>query len=435
MKARDIVIVGAGPAGVIAAEALQPSGLPLCIVEGGATASAQIPETDEDLWAYESNDSRLEWLRVRAVGGASLAWGGWCNRFDDAVFRRGRWPFGSAVLAPFYRRAEERVAAGAWPVGDRFDECAGAVGMTAAAMRMSQFRGSAWTSADTDLRERIRSRTIAMSIEPGPDGSGLLHVYADGELQQIEFRALLLACSPIETARLLLASGLREPAGIGRGLTYHPVAGYALVEPPASGPVDAGAALLVPAAAGRTHGPGFTVELTGPFLYESLSPDVQTRVQSVEGLQPDSRITFIHCLGELWPYRHRFVELSSTKVDSIGRPIPRIRMAWSDDELALMTAMQEAALDVAEALADADACLVEYLDPVNSPMLFHEAGTCASGNSPDAPCDASGRLRSETKVWVVDASVFPTSGDRHPTLTIMAQAWRTAGSVAAELGG
>jgi hypothetical protein len=35
-----------------------------------------------------------------------------------------------------------------------------------------------------------------------------------------------------------------------------------------------------------------------------------------------------------------------------------------------------------------------------------------------------GRLRAINNIWVADASVFPSAGDRHPTLTVLAHALR-----------
>ena len=48
-------------------------------------------------------------------------------------------------------------------------------------------------------------------------------------------------------------------------------------------------------------------------------------------------------------------------------------------------------------------------------------------------CDAWGRLGSVDNVWVADASVFPSGGDRHPTLTVLAHALRVARSMSGSL--
>jgi choline dehydrogenase-like flavoprotein len=56
----------------------------------------------------------------------------------------------------------------------------------------------------------------------------------------------------------------------------------------------------------------------------------------------------------------------------------------------------------------------------------HEAGTCAARGL----VDGEGRLRALGNVWIADASTMPTSGDRHPTLTLLANATRTADAIA-----
>ncbi|HEY4858856.1 MAG TPA: GMC oxidoreductase [Xanthobacteraceae bacterium] len=68
-------------------------------------------------------------------------------------------------------------------------------------------------------------------------------------------------------------------------------------------------------------------------------------------------------------------------------------------------------------------------DATSARHLFHEAGTCAIGAGTSAPCDPWGRLRAIDNIWVADASVFPSAGDRHPTLTVLAHALRVARSV------
>jgi choline dehydrogenase-like flavoprotein len=68
-------------------------------------------------------------------------------------------------------------------------------------------------------------------------------------------------------------------------------------------------------------------------------------------------------------------------------------------------------------------------DATSARHLFHEAGTCAMGAGADAPCDPWGRLRAIDNIWVADASVFPSAGDGHPTLTVLAHALRVARSV------
>jgi choline dehydrogenase-like flavoprotein len=56
------------------------------------------------------------------------------------------------------------------------------------------------------------------------------------------------------------------------------------------------------------------------------------------------------------------------------------------------------------------------------------------GQGQDSVCDAWGRLRALQNVWIADASVMPTAGDRHPTLTLLAHALRAADAAAVRVG-
>lgn len=54
-------------------------------------------------------------------------------------------------------------------------------------------------------------------------------------------------------------------------------------------------------------------------------------------------------------------------------------------------------------------------------MISHACGTCRMGNDPNkSVVDANGRIHSTDNVYVVDASIFPTSGAANPSLTIAA---------------
>ena len=63
--------------------------------------------------------------------------------------------------------------------------------------------------------------------------------------------------------------------------------------------------------------------------------------------------------------------------------------------------------------------------------VVHPASMVMMGDEKTAPCDSSGRLREWPNVWVADASVFPTSGDAHPTLTVVAHTHRLVAALCA----
>ena len=139
--------------------------------------------------------------------------------------------------------------------------------------------------------------------------------------------------------------------------------------------------------------------------------------------------TQIHALGELGPHTDRFVALDGARRDALGRAIPIVHVAWSDEDVALATDMKRACVTVADAFAAPGSRLVPFVEPLAQLGAGHEAGTCAMGGR-DAPCDATGRLRALANVWIADASALASAGDRHPTLTVLAHARRAATALA-----
>lgn len=98
----DVLIVGAGPAGLLIGELLVRAGIRCTILEAGpfvtdrraigrATALNLHPDSaewDARLTGITDAAAKLQsaWVRVRAVGGRSLVWGGWCDRFVEETF-------------------------------------------------------------------------------------------------------------------------------------------------------------------------------------------------------------------------------------------------------------------------------------------------------------------------------------------------------------
>lgn len=434
----DVAIVGAGPAGILAAEHLEAQGLRVLLLDGGGRPGPDggPPALDEAAWRYETAGTPCDWLRVRAVGGASLAWGGWCNRFPEIVFRDGGWPYDAGTLEPHYDAVERRLNVVSEPIPGRYQRLGETLGIEVAARRVSRIDGRAWTGVQSLTVARVRAATVVVGLDyRGRRVRALEVIGPDGRSESIPARAFLIAASPVETARLLLASDLGARCSrIGEGLTYHPMVGYALIESGTATAADPGAAFVprfvnVGAKSRRPYPGGFSVELNGPFIAGDLAAELQGRLTTGAPLPANARVTFIHAMGEATACPRRRVDLSPSGTDSLGRPVPRIHLAWTEDDQAMVSDMNEVCVAIAENMADNGGELVHYLDPVAAPILFHEAGTCAMGPAAiGAPCDPWGRVRALDNVWVADASALPSAGDRHPTLTILAHALRAAGS-------
>jgi choline dehydrogenase-like flavoprotein len=148
------------------------------------------------------------------------------------------------------------------------------------------------------------------------------------------------------------------------------------------------------------------------------------------------RVTFVNAMSETLPHRGRRVSLSAMRKDGLGRPVPILHLAASAHDRRTAEAMNSTCVKVAEAICMPGSELYPLRGPEHGSTLFHEAGTCGMGGG-DPPCDAMGRLRAADNLWVADASVFPSAGDRHPTLTVLAHTLRVARSMRRhlELGG
>ena len=143
----DVVIIGSGHSGGMAAKILTEKGISCLILNAGAVVDGQkdtevkpissLPyrgfkqpgrlshilqstEFNANVWVDEKEvpytfdpDRPYNWARVRHFGGRSLVWGCWSFRLSDYEFKAASrdgygqdWPISLADLAPYYSRVE-----------------------------------------------------------------------------------------------------------------------------------------------------------------------------------------------------------------------------------------------------------------------------------------------------------------------------------------
>ncbi len=441
MRRYDVVVAGAGPSGLLLWECLTDAGLDVLLIDAGPdSGSTQRPkESDPRIWAYETGDGQeLQWRRVHGVGGRTLGWGGFCHRFPQVVFDDGNWPYGAGTLAPDYSRAERwlHMTEGSLAPGHR--EAAQRLGWSFVPLRGARVDGRVWTALDARGAGAAIGNSVAVELDRERRKARALRVLRhDGREEWIAARAFALAAGPVESTRILLASRFGDAVPrIGRGLVDHLTAGWMLLEPlPAPRPsrsVQLEGALVqrfvnIDVASRRPYRGGFTIELTGPRgLAEMPAVAEELRIAV-----PDARrlrVTFINAMGESTPHEDRRMTLSATGRDALGRAVPVLHLTGAPEDRRMAEEMASACLSVAETLAAPGSELYPLQDAAAGRALFHEAGTCAMGED-DQPCDRVGRLRSADNIWLADASVFPSAGDRHPTLTVLAHTLRAGRSM------
>jgi choline dehydrogenase-like flavoprotein len=230
----DLVVVGAGPAGISVVDRLRSTGLSICLIDGGGFT----PDlSTQRLFGGESVGNsyfRLDACRYRQFGGSSNHWGGWCRPLDPIDFEArdwvpwSGWPIDHTELEPYYMAAAEILQL---PTS-RFDVASWPRGMPAALdVAGSSFENTiVQFSPETNFGVTYRDRLVQAD-----DTAVLLHANVTelaldrdghrikgvkvrtltGRSFRVDGRAVVLAGGAIENARLLLVSREARRAGVG----------------------------------------------------------------------------------------------------------------------------------------------------------------------------------------------------------------------------
>ncbi|HEX5103107.1 MAG TPA: FAD-dependent monooxygenase, partial [Pirellulaceae bacterium] len=115
----SVIVVGAGPAGLVQALELRRRGLDVVVLAGGVD---RLDPEYQALSEIEIADPRrhapMRLAVARALGGTSLLWGGRCVPFDDIDFRtrshvpNSGWPLRHSEIRPWYAVAASYLDAG-----------------------------------------------------------------------------------------------------------------------------------------------------------------------------------------------------------------------------------------------------------------------------------------------------------------------------------
>ncbi len=131
---------------------------------------------------------------------------------------------------------------------------------------------------------------------------------------------------------------------------------------------------------------------------------------------------------EMLPNRDGFIDLDPDRVDEYG--LPRARRSWklADSDWKLHNDMKAWCRNILLASK------AEILSISAAPATNHEVGGCRIGANPrTSVVNEFCRAHDVRNLYVVDASVFPSSSEKNPTLTIMALATRSADHIADRL--
>ncbi|HLZ07605.1 MAG TPA: GMC family oxidoreductase, partial [Chloroflexota bacterium] len=288
------------------------------------------------------------------------------------------------------------------------------------------------------------ARVREVSVDGDGRVSGAIYYDTDGKLAEQRAAVVVLACNGIGTPRLMLNSrsslfpdGLANRSGlVGKNLMFHPVAVVSGVVPEALdssiGPI--GSSLYSHEFYETSEKRGFVrgymlqaVRQSGP-LNTALGGIGGFRVtwgrdHHRSFAERDGHLINLGVMGEDLPEEHNQVTLDPLLTDSHGIPAPKVTYRLSDNSSRMLDHGVARAGEVLEA-AGATKILV---NPLIRASGWHLLGTARMGIDPDrSVVNVWGQTHDIENLFIVDGSIFTTSGGVNPTSTIQALALRTA---------
>ncbi len=326
-------------------------------------------------------------------------------------------------------------------------------------------RGGAITFLDEAMRSgaELRSRCFVDRVLCSSDGRralGVSYLDADGARHSEQADVVVLAPSAIETARLLLISGVGNSSGqLGRNLMFHHLLSVgALFEAPVHpwrgpmmthviddlmGPVSG----VDAAAPDLPYVKGGVVEVgAGLLLLDEAKAYARAGLRgkalkdALRSVALRDHLASMTLVGEDLPQSENRVDLDPEVRDFHGVPVPRISYSPHRFEQAAAAHFRARLADIVNATEGAwlatpppeegeprPGAATEGQGPFET---AHVLGTARMGEDPRrSVTDPHGRLHDVPNVIVADGSVFASSGGANPTLTIMALALRAARAI------
>jgi len=293
-----------------------------------------------------------------------------------------------------------------------------------------------------ELRTRCRVREITLS----DDGlaNGVVYYDAEGVEQRQAAEIVVIACNGVGTPRLLLNSrskqfpeGLANRSGlVGRNLMFHP---YAMVTGVFPDPLEGykgptGCSLIsqefYETDASRGFVRGYSFEMLrgmGP-VSAALFGMSQGRLPWGQGhheayAKLHDRTAGMVAICEDLPEPHNSVTLDPERVDGNGIPAPKISYRLSENSQRMLEHAVARGREVLLAAGAVDT----YADAPLPPAGWHLMGTARMGRDPErSVVNEWCRSHDVKNLFIVDGSVFVTSGGVNPTNTIQALALHTA---------
>jgi len=479
--ATEICIVGAGPAGITLAMALDKAGVSTILLESGSFES----ETEtQSLYTTTSNGIGYSGAntRLRQFGGSSNCWSGWCRPMDEEDFRKREyiphsgWPIEYAEYVRYLPDAhviceigEVDYSLNNWksefskPLRDypilKSKQLNNGIWQHSPPTRFGlKYRANIEASSNCTaiLHANVTSVSLAGSFITGVQAKNFT-----GNVINVSARLYVLACGGIENARMLMTlNGVGKPALgneyglVGRFFSDHMIFKNILDFYPITNHlrqyID-----LIPVSSETPHAvtPWVSVEkklrkrlrLSNTTLRLQRAIAVSEKYKAkhliwkwLRQIHEQDRNTALEfsqmpsvIISEMIPNPDSRIELNH-RLDALG--VPQVRLDWRVQHEDLQSADITAKLIAQECLrlgvARSSAVKVPDMTALNESEFWvgnHHYGTTRMASNPQlGVVDQNCQVHSLPNLFIAGSSVFPTTGSCTPTLSIVAISLRLA---------
>ncbi|MFI5796311.1 GMC oxidoreductase [Streptomyces sp. NPDC051677] len=467
----EVVIIGAGPAGLATALGLALSGRRVTVLESGGFAPVPDYGTGDGRVRGPMPYHNLSESRARGLGGSSALWGGWIVPLGDLDFETRPdvnltgWCMSRRSLDPYYQRARSFIGVpDAFPYKDwskaneptfRNSPFVTRSFPAMGRLQLGHRHAELFTMDSADL---VLGATVKRIVTIA-DGSAVDHVIAgtaEGDFV-VTADVFVLATGGIENPRLLLASANKSwPNGLGN--SYDLVGRYFMEHPhvdamrfqadpgaldtdfftqrpaglAADGePMAVNGALVLSEEFCTAQGIGgaeLFVERAGLHTMGRIPLELDGQPHPLRNREYPANELALVTVTEQVPNHNSRVVLGDTR-DRYDVPHPVLRWELGEIDLRTVRNSVDAARDLLLALGVKDVRKRLRGDewPDDTVGGLHHLGTTRMAHSPtEGVVDSNCRAHDIRNLYIAGGSIFPTSGYAPPTLTIIALALRLA---------
>jgi choline dehydrogenase-like flavoprotein len=256
----------------------------------------------------------------------------------------------------------------------------------------------------------------------------------------VKARTVVVACACVQSVALLMMSGIANESGeLGKNFIPHFTGGVQAFLTPLIGTKTTNEEGFLDHAYlpsfmhtrkrdyARSFGAQFGYQNRRAVGWARSMPGMGASLkQSIKDRYP--AFVVFSPYGEKLPEKDSYIDLDPTEKDKFGLPAARRHLVWKENDLKIFNDMNHWSTEILKSAG------AEILSVAPTPAANHEIGGARMGNDPKTSVvNKHCQVHEIPNLYVVDASVFPSSSEKNPTLTIMALAARAADNIAKRL--